>query len=234
MKRLRSNGLRVKKVWIRSPHTLAYLLSLFLLKRGFYRVSSTILEGTQASAQSLESEKESKYIEPWDIRVNPWREMRPESKNTCRIVEKIPAVDSNSQLRSFWPFLELISVLPLILWRVVIPLFLGYTIVAERYIVDTIVTIGYFINDPRFLTSWTARFLLRFIPRNAVFIHLDSDYDTLLRRRGHNVEVRGYISFQRASYKHFDRILNPLIIDTSMSTPNETFTAIVNKLEECY
>lgn len=111
--------------------------------------------------------------------------------------------------------LELISVIPVILFRVYIPLHLGYTLVAERYVVDTVVTIAYFTDDLSFLQSRTARLLLRFIPRNTIFIHLDSNYSTLMKRRNQTVEPYSFIKFQKVGYDMVGYSLGAKRIDTS-------------------
>src|SRR5437016_9013622 len=103
--RLGPAGLRVKKVWIRSPHTLAFIVSRLLFRLGLYRVA-----------------------------VNPFG-----------LGAKQPLVYPQSLSKGIWAFIETISVLPLILLRVYLPLWMGYRLVAERYVVDTIVTISYFI-----------------------------------------------------------------------------------------
>ena len=171
----KSHKNKVRKVWIRAPHTLAYLFSRFFVKIGFYRIVSNSF-GRQV---------------------------------------KIPAVHTSRSFRLFWPMIELVSVLPLVLFRVYIPLFLGYTLVAERYLVDTVVTIAYFINDPSFLQGHTAKLLLCFIPKNTVFIHLDSDYSTIMERRSHIVEPYDFIEFQKMGYKMIGNSVGAKFIDTS-------------------
>lgn len=185
-----SNKTKVRKVWIRSPHTLAYLLSRLFMKIGIYRTVS-----------------------------NPFGRQL-----------KVPAVHTNWWFRLFWSMIELVSVLPLILFRVYIPLFLGYTLIADRYLVDTVVTIAYFLNDLGFSKSRTAKLLLCFIPKNTVFIHLDSDYSTILKRRSLMVEPYDFIEFQRVGYKIMGKSIGAVYIDTSNTTVRQTFTRIMRCL----
>lgn len=184
-----SHKTRVKKAWIRSPHTLAYLLSCFFVKMGFYRIVS-----------------------------NPFGREK-----------KYPAVHIDKRLRRLWSLIELVSVIPVIIFRVYAPLLLGYIVVAERYVVDTLVTIAYYTNDLGFLQSLTARLLLCSIPKNTLFIHLDSDYSTLLKRRGHKVEAYDFIEFQKMGYKMLGNLVGATLIDTSNITIEQTFTRIVSQ-----
>jgi len=150
--------------------------------------------------------------------------------NPFRRKMKIPAVHTNRWLRLFWAVIELVSVVPVILFRVYMPLFLGYTVIAERYVVDTIVTIAYYTNDLGFLQSRTARLLLRFVPKNTVFIHLDSDYSTLIKRRGHVVEAFDFIKFQRIGYKMIGNAVEATFIDTSYVSIEQTSIRILHRL----
>jgi len=184
----------VRKAWIRAPHTLAYLLSRFLVKIGFCRVI-----------------------------LNPF------GKKT-----KLPAVHLNRWIRLFWSALELVSVIPIILFRVYIPLFLGYTVIAERYVVDTIVTVAYYTNDLGFLQSRTARILLSFVPKKTVFIHLDSDNSTIIKRRGHIVDSHDFIKFQRMGYKMMGNSVEAMFIDTSNLSVEQTQKRILRWLGTRY
>ena len=181
---------KVRKVWIRSPHTLAYLLSRFFVKIGFCRVV-----------------------------LNPF------GRKT-----KLPAVHLNRRIRLFWSIIELFGVVPAILFRVYVPLFLGYTVVAERYVIDTIVTVAYYTNDLGFLQSQTAKLLLRFVPKDTLFIHLDSNYRKIMKRRGNFVESRDFINFQRKGYRIIGNSVEATSIDTSNISVKETHMRIMQRL----
>jgi energy-coupling factor transporter ATP-binding protein EcfA2 len=179
---LRSQKIKVKKVWIRSPHTLAYLFSRLLKKAGFYRIILT----------------------PHGVE------------------QKMFSLPSDGAFRSFWYLLELISVKPLILLKVRFPLLLGYTVVADRFVVDTVVNLAYYGNDVKFVQSSIANLFFRLIPKNASLIHLDSDYSTILKRRGIAVDSLSFIEFQRTAYKLINRSIQAKKINTSKSTVIQT------------
>jgi energy-coupling factor transporter ATP-binding protein EcfA2 len=189
---LQSHGMKVRKVWMRSPHTFAFLLSRFLVKIGFYRLV-----------------------------LNPFGEGK-----------KIPAVHVNRKFRLFWSITELVSVIPVVILRVYIPLLLGYVVVAERCIVDTIVNIAYYTNDASFLQSRTVRLLLNLFPRKALLIHLDSDYLTLMKRRGRTVEAYSLINFQRNCYRAIEKLLNAAYVNTSNHDVNQTSKLIIRLVKE--
>jgi len=169
--------------------------------------------------------------------------------NAFGVAVKLPAVDRNRLLRSFWSIVELVGVLPKILLTYV-SMLRGYRLVAERYILDTVTTVAYFVNDINSLRSTTSRVLLRFIPKNSVFIFLDSDYQTIFNRRApfshtsgeeipssrerkngflHKsyVEPRDFIEFQRAAYKILAKTFDAFVIDTSQLSIEETSSLIL-------
>jgi energy-coupling factor transporter ATP-binding protein EcfA2 len=188
---LRSRKIKVKKVWIRSPHTLAYLLSRFLVKVGYYRSDLTPY-GLQQKTLSLPNNVGFKYL---------------------------------------WYLIELASIGPLILFKVYIPMSLGYTVIAERYVVDTIVNIAYYANDLKFLGSHIAKLFLRLIPRDACLIHLDSDYLTIQSRRGRAVDSSSFIEFERLAYDSLKNLVSAETIFTSCLDIAQTSKKIKNLVE---
>lgn len=209
-KHMRQHGIQAHTYWVRSPHTLAFLLWKLLVKIGFTREV-----------------------------VNPFG---PPGK--------LPAVDRNELLRRFWSAVELLGVLPLIA-RADFSLRRGQVLVAERYLLDTITTVAYFLNDINFLKSWVSSLLIHFIPPGTVFIFLDAEYATIFQRRaplfakpglrelrrGYGatpncpVEPRSFIEFQRKSYRILAKLFDPLIINTSMHSVEETTNLILRYLE---
>lgn len=140
--------------------------------------------------------------------------------------KKLPAVHINRALRLFWSITEFAGVVPIILLRAHIPMKLGYAVIAERCLVDTIVNIAYHIGDIGFLHGRMARVLIYLFPRKTLFIYFDSNYKTLVERRGKNVEAYSLIKFQRDCYKLMEKMLNATRIDTSNHDVNQTSNII--------
>jgi hypothetical protein len=170
--------------------------------------------------------------------------------NPFGIAVKLPAVDRNGSLRRFWSIIEFLGVLP-ILFRVHFSLLRGYKLVAERYVLDTITTVAYFINDIHFLGGTISRALLHFIPRNTLFVFLDADYETIYHRRAplfgtreqigkqqgsyglvpeSSIEPRDFIEFQRVAYSILSKTFNALVIDTSKTSIKDTSDMVLRYL----
>ena len=183
---LRSEGQKVKKVWIRSPHSLAYLLSRLLIRIGFSRRVT-----------------------------NPYGH-----------AQTILSLPNSPKFKIFWGLLELISVKPLVLLKVILPLFLGYTIVAERYVPDTVVNIAYYAGNLDFLKSPTAMLFMRLVPRRSCLLHLDSNYSSILLRRGSIADAADFIEFQRTAYKTILSLVKAKSLNTSVLSIEQTFNEI--------
>ena len=85
--------------------------------------------------------------------------------------------------RKVWPVIEFLSVLPLIIFKVKLPILFGYKIVFDRYLIDTIVSISLNTQNMSFADSFIGRLLLKMMPKECVVIILDADLSTVLKRR---------------------------------------------------
>lgn len=204
------HGVNVRKFWLRSPHTFAYVLWKLLVRIGFYR----------------------------------------SIQNECGAQIKLPAVQNSLFLKRVWYLAEFISVLPLIILSKLC-LMQGYVLVAERYVLDTITTISYFLDDSTSAQNFLSRVLLRFIPRDTAFIFLDCNFEAIRERRAKfyriprstsrrffqnseppapNLEPFAFIDFQRRMYAGFAHSYSAVVIDTSDNSVEATFNKIQNYL----
>jgi energy-coupling factor transporter ATP-binding protein EcfA2 len=128
--------------------------------------------------------------------------------------------------KSFWVYIETLSILPLILLYYYL-LRIRYLVINERSIVDTIVWILTGVNErPSILLSNRAlRFLLllahRF--RNST-IHITASKQTLISRKP---EEKHLIDRMKIYYDVLSKHLNLLTIDTSACSPRECLEKVV-------
>lgn len=132
--------------------------------------------------------------------------------------------------QQIWSLIEFLSMMPCLAWYIFIPLAMGKTVIAERYVIDAIATIAFLINNSSWINSFLARCLLRFIPRDAVLIHLDAPYATIAKRRASTTDPKEYIEFQRKVYRAFARAMHTISIDTSSLSVKETHILILQYL----
>ncbi len=124
------------------------------------------------------------------------------------------------RIRTPWKILELISLLPAVIYRVLLPLLLGYVVVCDRYVLDTLVTLSYFVKEPQLVSSTYARLLIKLIPENSVLIYFDADTDTILRRKKDEPLTEQLIEYYKKTYSALVEWsgLTTATIDTSVTT----------------
>jgi len=137
---------------------------------------------------------------------------------------------NNALGRQIWSLVEILSMIPLLILNVSIPIARGRTVVAERYMVDAIATIAYFVDDPSWIKSFWAKLLLRFIPQGSVLIYLDAPFVTIAQRKGPSVDPEDYIEFQRRIYAAFAKYTGAITIDTSTFLETQTHNLICQYL----
>jgi hypothetical protein len=179
---LASQGFKVKIVWIRSFHTLAYVLS-----RLYWKLSPRSVELNAYG-----------HI----IRIKP----------LCR----------GKLRRLIWAWIEFISIVPKIFIEVYLPSLVGKTIVAERCLIDSVVSIAYALDDDKFDSRLVAKLLLRLLPKGSLLIYLDSDYEAVKERRRNLADPEGFFEFQRRVYDRLSASLGATKINTCRQGVEET------------
>lgn len=139
-----------------------------------------------------------------------------------------------------WLLLNIITVLPFSLLRVYVPLMMGRIVIAERYLLDTIIDIygmaeqmGLPNNSP--ILKIAIGTLIRFIPQRRQVICFKAPYETLLKRyliRGSATEPLHWFNFQSKFYPPFSKCFQATVIDTSGPTLETQLT--VRKIVEQY
>jgi GTPase SAR1 family protein len=120
--------------------------------------------------------------------------------------------------KKLWCLIEFLSILPLVIIRFVIPYHLGFIIVAERFVIDTIAYNQFFIGDN---FKRYSKILLRFIPRDSMLIHLDSEFPELASRREEDWPEE-FIKYQLVNYRKMAQKLDAEKINTSKRSILET------------
>jgi len=187
---LKSKGYKTKYVWIKSQHTLAYLISQALTALGWRRT----------------------FRNPNGITVSRFK------------------VYEGTFAREIWPAIEFLSVLPLIIFKVRLPLLLGYRIVLDRYIIDTIVSISLNTQNMNFANSLIGTLLLKMITKECTVIILDIDTSTALKRRP-DIEYALYeIENEMKLYRVLARKMKASSLDTTTQSIEQIRKKVVDLL----
>jgi energy-coupling factor transporter ATP-binding protein EcfA2 len=119
-----------------------------------------------------------------------------------------------SCMRRLWQLLEFISVLPVLLFRFMLPSFLGYTVVAERYVPDFIVWVSVTTRDEDYLERFEVRFMLALSVRADVRVYVTASEAELVKRRGGEVDLK-FLAEQIKLYNALARLVGSYRVDTT-------------------
>jgi thymidylate kinase len=132
-----------------------------------------------------------------------------------------------------WGFIEFVSIMPWVLKRMFLPIWFGFTVVADRFVLDTVVYGEFWVGES-FKGLW-GRLLSNMMPKRRLLVFLDADTEVLVKRKQSEALDRSFLEFQRRTYKVFAKRLNALVIDTIerdiMGTFNEITDALYSKNE---
>ena len=126
-----------------------------------------------------------------------------------------------------WQLIEFTSVLPILLIRFILPCFLGYVVIAERYLPDFLVWVSLTTRDAGYLRSLEARFLLALSMKADVKVYVTASKAELAKRRGEEVN-REFLSRQLKLYDKVAKLVRAYKIDTTERSVKETLGYLLN------
>jgi thymidylate kinase len=135
-----------------------------------------------------------------------------------------------SHMKKMWQLIEFISMLPVLLARFMLPSLLGYTVIAERYIPDFLVWVVITTDDPSYLSSISARFLLALALRAKAKIYVKADLQKLIERR---MDMDpSFIMKQLILYEKLAEDMNSLTLDTTNRSVDESMKSLLAFLDK--
>jgi hypothetical protein len=137
-----------------------------------------------------------------------------------------------SPYAGIWTLIEFVSVLPLIIFKIRLPLLLGYTVVSDRCAIDTVISIAAYIRNPLFVKGCLSRILLATIPKGVTIIYFETDLKTILKRKPNIEYTEDEIKVQLMLYDVLTRVMGTYRVKTSENDVNETFKAVLNIIEK--
>jgi hypothetical protein len=98
-------------------------------------------------------------------------------------------------MEKVYPWVLLLDAILVSFWKVLIPIWMGKTIVCERYVLDMLVDLSLAFGGKDVFTIPPGKYLLRLLPVMARVFVLDLDRDTIVARRpnlvfDHHLEMR--------------------------------------------
>lgn len=131
--------------------------------------------------------------------------------------------------RRMWQLIEFISMFPVLLFRFILPSFLGYVVVAERYLPDFIVWVSLTTRDEDYLKRLEVKFMLALSAKVRVKFYVSASKSELIRRRGGEVASE-FLDGQLRLYERLAKLIGAYKIDTTNKTVEETLDSLLNFL----
>jgi thymidylate kinase len=127
-------------------------------------------------------------------------------------------------LKRFWQFLEFVSAFPVIFTNYIIPSFMKYWVLADRYTLDLIVWICLTTRDRRFLNSFMSRFLLVLSKRTNAMFYVTASIDELKRRNKDSWLTKEQLFL----YGKLAVAVNAHIIDTTTNSVEDSLHEVLD------
>jgi len=122
-----------------------------------------------------------------------------------------------------WRFIELISLMPVLLVRFIIPNLLGFWIVGERYIPDFVVWVAIIINDDNYMSRPESKILLCLARKTAVNIYVTADVNKLNERSS---EDTSFLTSQQRFYRILAETLKAYEVNTTHRSVERSFQEV--------
>jgi len=132
-----------------------------------------------------------------------------------------------NSMKRVWQLVEFVSVLPILLVRFMLPRFLGYIVIAERYLPDFLVWVTLTTREIGYLRSLEARFILALIMKVDVKVYVTASKTELARRRGGEVSHE-FLRRQLRLYDNIAKLVRAYKIDTTERGVAETLGYLLN------
>jgi hypothetical protein len=108
-----------------------------------------------------------------------------------------------------------------------LPSFLGYIVIAERYVPDFIVWVSITTRDEDYLERFEARFMLALSVRADVRVYVTAFEAELVKRRGGEVDQK-FLSRQLKLYDELAKLVKAYEIDTTRRSIKETLNELIS------
>jgi energy-coupling factor transporter ATP-binding protein EcfA2 len=132
--------------------------------------------------------------------------------------------------KQLWQLLEFGSVLPIILFKYVLPSELGWWVIGERSVIDFIAWIAYTTKDESYPKSLSSRFLLTLAAKSKARIYITASFDELVKRRSNEVNPRK-LKKQLRIYERLWAMIEAYRLDTTDRDTSECLKELIRLVQ---
>ncbi len=119
-------------------------------------------------------------------------------------------------ISTLYPLLLFIDMLPMYFIKISLPRRLGYTIVCDRYIYDTLVDLMIDLREFEIHKKFFGELFMGLLPKNTIVIHLDLD-EKIIRERREDLKVDQSLELRRKLYSKLSQDLDIPTIENDRS-----------------
>ncbi|MEM3826194.1 MAG: hypothetical protein QXE05_02040 [Nitrososphaeria archaeon] len=105
------------------------------------------------------------------------------------------------RINRLWKMVEFFGLLPAVFYRVYLPMILGYVVVCDRYVLDSLVTLSYFLKEQNSVLGIFARFLVSLIPKSSLLVFFDADTEVIMLRKPNEPLSVELITYYKRMYR---------------------------------
>ena len=141
--------------------------------------------------------------------------------------------DFGRRIKTPWKILEVSSLVPALFRKVFVPLSMGNVVVCDRYLLDTLVTLSYFLKEPEMVSGNLAKLLIQLIPKNSLLVYFETDTDTILKRKQDEPLTKQLVEYYKHAYRTFAGwpSLPIVMVDTTAVSIQEVQEKILGMLQ---
>ena len=138
------------------------------------------------------------------------------------------AIKIPKKFRTFWQIIEFVGALPVIFAGFLIPSFLGYCVMADRYVLDLAVWIYLTTEDYNFFKKFEAKLLLALTQKTKAKFYITADIKELSARKPNF----WFPKEQLIVYGKLAKSINAQIIDTTDKSVDESLQEVLNVIDQ--
>ena len=116
------------------------------------------------------------------------------------------------------------------LLKFILPTAVGFTVVADRYVLDFLVWVSLTTEDLDYLNSFEARFFIALVSKVRFKVYVTASFEKLLSRKKDGMSSE-FLMNQLKLYEKIASAVNAYTLNTSFKSLDESLIEVLNLLE---
>lgn len=135
---------------------------------------------------------------------------------TTRPISDATQFQTSTVVCTLWPLFQFVDTLLFTTRHVYLPALFGYTLILDRFVVDTLVDIAFSLRSKKLISSKMGKLFIRIIPKNSLVLNFDVEESLALSRKKDISEIDS-LAIRRKFYKLMSKTFLLKVISTDKS-----------------